>query len=118
MMAVLLLALTLVALTSPVLANGNLQFNATNVYFTTSQQNTLIVEGEFVNTGAEQINTVNPIVINVSVLTSDGWKTTRATFQNVQINLPPGGSNKWTFNLHNTNYINFTKWHVESDFWY
>lgn len=113
-----LLTVVFTAISTPVLAAKNLQFNATNVYFSSNQQNTLIVEGTFVNTGDEYINTVNPTIMSVSVLTGNEWRTASATFKNTQINLPAGASIGWIFYLHNTSYISFSRWHVETDCYY
>lgn len=108
-----LLAFFLISFSSIAGAANAVQFTATNVRF--SDSNTLTVDGYFVNQGRHHIDSVNTLVLNVSYLTVLGWTSSKGAFQTIPVDLDPGESKTWTFNLTNTPSVNFSRWQVSTD---
>jgi hypothetical protein len=110
--AVLVLAM-IVGLASTAMAAPGLDWHSDNVFFDT--QGRLVIEGYFYNSGSTAITGVNWFDVKVYLRqqSTNWWQHTAATFYDVNLQLQPGETTRWTFRITNVEYAYFDFWDVK-----
>lgn len=109
----LILFSLLAGLTSAALAAPNLEWQTEQVYY--DQQDRLIIEGYFVNSGTNTITWVNWQKMSVYFRQKNtAWCLQAAgIFRDINITLDPGDSIHWKFRITNVEYVSFDYWDVK-----
>jgi len=91
-------------------ASSDLEFSPSKVYFT--ENNTLMVEGNFYNTGTF-ISWLPKANVEITFTTDNGPKTISQSFTNLDLMINTQGVRNWNFELHDVSKIEFRSWKVK-----
>jgi hypothetical protein len=111
-MAILVLVLV-IGLTTTISAAPSIKWYVNNVYY--DDQGNLAVAGYFYNDGTRTVTWVNRINLQVYFRTSGNgwWLKTRATFEDLNVNIRPGEISRWTLRITDVDYSYFDYWYVD-----
>jgi hypothetical protein len=102
----------IIAIPMAAVAAPSLEWQTERVYYDLSDQ--LVIEGYFFNNGTATINWVNWMRFQVFFRRqySDWWLQAEATFEKIDVFLPPGDAIRWQFNITDVDYQRFDYWNV------
>lgn len=108
-----LLVLLLVGFTAAALAAPQLTWHTDSVYY--DSQGRIVIEGYFYNSGTRTITWVNRHDLQVWFRQNhtNWWHHASASFYDLNIQLHPGDSVRWTFRIYNVEYAYFNYWNVK-----
>lgn len=113
LIALCMVCILLVGSASAVMAAASLEWNTERVYYEAADK--LIIQGYFYNNGTRTINWVNWHDVKVYFKQQDTnwWLQAGATYRNLNVNLAPGESVRWTFRITGVTYNYFDYYDVK-----
>jgi hypothetical protein len=115
-----MVCILLIGFASTAMAAASLQWNTDRVYYDST--NVIVIEGYFYNNGTRNITWVNwhNVKVYFKQSNTNWWLQAGTTYRDLNINLAPGDSIRWTFRITGVNYNYYdyydVKWTVNYNY--